>query len=444
METPRIAFCITCKGRAPHVKLTLPKNLMDNASYPNAVFVLLDYGSPDDLLPYLATHHAKDIAEQRLVVYSLQGVDTFRMAHAKNVAHRCGLLESADILVNLDADNYTGIGFASYIAAQFAIHGPRSFLAMGKMRPGITPRGISGRIVVPKGAFLNAGGYDERFNTWSPDDKDFNLRLRRLGYAVHIIDDRFLTCVRHNDRMRFREYTHAQGAPVVDSGDWDLAESDTTIANFGRVGEGRLFRNWQVGPVAFDPLATRIFGVGMHKTGTTSLHHALVSLGIESAHWPSAHWARRVWMEITTTGRSLALEKYYAACDLPISLLYRELDAAYPGSRFVLTIRDPAEWLESVRRHWLPEFNPFRAQWESDPFTHKVHTLIYGRRKFCGDTFLARYHQHNEEVQEYFRNRPQDLLVLRVDENTSFRKLCDFLDKPVPLIPYPMANRVSN
>ena len=40
------------------------------------------------------------------------------MAHAKNMAHRLGIIEGADILCNLDADNFTGPGFASYIAEQ--------------------------------------------------------------------------------------------------------------------------------------------------------------------------------------------------------------------------------------------------------------------------------------------------------------------------------------
>src|SRR5450631_3142801 len=70
MDQPRIAFATTVKGRTPHLKLTLPKNLADNAAYANCVFVILDYGSDDDLLEYLKTSHAADIASGRVVVYS--------------------------------------------------------------------------------------------------------------------------------------------------------------------------------------------------------------------------------------------------------------------------------------------------------------------------------------------------------------------------------------
>ena len=49
----KIVFCITCKNRAFHLKQTLPKNLAGN---PKSMFVVLDYGTQDDLLIYLKPH----------------------------------------------------------------------------------------------------------------------------------------------------------------------------------------------------------------------------------------------------------------------------------------------------------------------------------------------------------------------------------------------------
>ena len=46
------------------------------------------------------------------------------------------------------------------------------------MVQGILPRGITGRIIVTRNAFLVTGGYDEKYENHSPDDKDFNMRLR--------------------------------------------------------------------------------------------------------------------------------------------------------------------------------------------------------------------------------------------------------------------------
>src|SRR5277367_4884887 len=144
------------------------------------------------------------------MVYSFPDAGPFKMAHAKNMAHRLGILEGADILVNLDADNFTGWGFAEYIAAAFESYynQKQDVFMWAKMIKGQLPRGINGRIAVSKDAFLKVGGYDEQFHTWSPDDKDFNLRLRRLGYKPVEIDPSYLNAIRHNDKIRFKEYEH--------------------------------------------------------------------------------------------------------------------------------------------------------------------------------------------------------------------------------------------
>lgn len=431
-----IVFCTTCKGRAEHIKRTLPQNLKDNPG-PESKFVLVDYNSQDDLTEYLRSNHMADIATGKLVVYSYRRGHPFRMAHAKNMAHRLGIEEGGDILVNLDADNFTGENFDSYVWEKFTFN-RNCFLWANRNQPVEIryPKGCNGRIVVTKEAFINAGGYDEKqFPTWGPDDKDFNTRLRRLGYQPAEIARRFLDVILHTDKMRFRDY------PIVEEETYDnstyITEDGVRIANFGNFGCGHVYRNFD----PFDnlhlaPMPTRVFGIGMHKTATTSLHHAFQILGFESAHWPSAHWAKKVFHDMREVGSSTALERYYSACDLPIPLLYKELDKAYPNSKFVLTTRDDAGWLETVAKHWDEKYNPFRAGWDADPFTNKIHTELYGRKKFDAGIFLDRYRRHNAEVREYFAGR-SDLLEMKMDEGAGWPQLCEFLGKPRPLVPYP-------
>ncbi len=437
----KIAFCTTCKNRTQHLEKTLPQNLADNADNKDCVFVVLDYNSEDHLLTFLRAKHTKEIESGRLVVYSYRESTPFRVAHAKNMAHRLGILHGADILVNLDADNFTGHGYAQFIAQQLDTK-EDIFLwsRMIQQGPDRLPRGINGRLVVPAKAFLKAGGYDERFAVWSPDDKDFNLRLRRLGYKPMENDRRFLNCIRHNDKMRFKHTsTHEDCEDISDE---TVDSSDTTVVNFGKIGCGTI---WGTRPAdllwdrsyTLNPLPTRIFGIGMHKTATTSLHAALKILGIDSAHWKDAHWAKAIWDEMTTWGRSGTLERHYALSDLPIPLLYQQLDVAYPGSKFILTTRNERDWLQSVRNHWSHDSNKFRWAWSTDPFSHKVHKLLYGQKGFDTEIFLARYRRHNAEVLQYFKNRPQDLLVMDMDQDPGWAGLCDFLGQPVPDVPYP-------
>jgi hypothetical protein len=438
-----IALCTTCKGREQHLKQTLPKNLADNADYPDCKFIVLDYGSPGDVLEYLRTQHAGAIAAGRLVVYSFPYAagEPFHMAHAKNMAHRCGMREGADILVNLDADNYTGPGFAAWIASQF--QQPNIFTWAGLIRgQGRRLRGTSGRIAVTARAFLLAGGYDEKYDTWGPDDKDFNARLQTLGFSAVETPRLYLESVVHTDGLRFKEYPHAR-QEAGESGDLPV-EPCSPIANWGWFGCGRVYRNFCEEWTDIDPVATRIFGIGLHKTATTSLHHALQILGFDSAHWESGAWARTIWEEMHAAGHSLAVEKRYALSDLPIPLLYKALDRAYPGSQFILTVRSEESWLRSVRDHWSYERNPLRYEWDIYPFTNRIHRAIYGQTHYDALVFLARYRRHNQEVQEYFANRPDDLLVMDMEEGAGWQELCTFLGAPEPSVPYPTAYQTQH
>ena len=112
----QVVFCTTAKGRTPHLARTLPKNLADN---PDAKFVVLSYNDQDGLADYLKANHTRDMESGQLTVYQYKETVPFRMAHAKNMAHRCGILEGAEVLINMDADNFSGPGFAQYVKERF-------------------------------------------------------------------------------------------------------------------------------------------------------------------------------------------------------------------------------------------------------------------------------------------------------------------------------------
>ena len=442
---PQIVFATTCKGRLAHLAQTLPRNLAGN---PGAKFVLLGYRDGPELAGYILTHHQQDIASGRLVFYELPGEGPFHVAHAKNVAARCGLREGAKILVTLDADNFAGDGFAEFIAEKFAEPGVRpgiflcpDFLLIhslphGPERPA---RGYAGRLALWAQDFVKAGGYDEAFSTWRGEDTDMIFRLQRMGYAMRHIGNRYLEVIPHGAEVRFKEYPHARQYENKDEAK-AIEARGATVANFGRFGCGAVCRNFDYArPVTLAPVPTRIFGVGMHKTATTSLHAALGMLGFDSFHWGEGE-APLIWHEMRRLGRSRTLEQHYALSDLPIPLLFRELDCAYPGSKFILTVRDEAKWLASVQRLWDRRHNPTRWVWDVYPFSHQIHRELYGRKDFDAAVFLARYRRHNREVLEYFRKRPEDLLLMRMDQGAGWPELCAFLGCAAPGAPYPREN----
>jgi len=269
---PAIVFCTTCKNRTQHLEQTLPRNLADN-NLPNSKFVVLDYNSEDHMARHVLSNFKEELESGKLVYYKYHKKHAFRMAHAKNMAHRLGIIEGGDILVNMDADNFTEPNFDQYLLDKFS--SADGVFLWANMIKGVLPKGISGRIAVSKDAFLNAGGYDEKYDTYSPDDKDFKARLVRLEYTPLEIDTRYLNAIRHNDKMRFKEYPDAADADAEDF----CIDQYNRVVNYGNIGCGTLSRN--LDPTLFDikPIPTRIFGIGMHKTATTSLHHAFVHLG---------------------------------------------------------------------------------------------------------------------------------------------------------------------
>jgi hypothetical protein len=435
-----IVFCTTCKGRAEHIERTLPENIANN-KLPDSKFVLLNYNSPDHLLEFIVTKCKDHLKSGKLVLYNYPAEGPFHVSHAKNIAARLGIREGADILVTLDADNFTGPDFDKFVANQFKEQGiyltPNyehiQSLPHGPERP---LRGFAGRLAVRAQEFIKAGGYNEVYDTWRGEDIDFNARMGRMGYVRRFIDNKYLGTIPHNAAIRFKEYPHARQFEA--QGSWRIAGNETsTVVNNGRFGLGTVFKNFERQPINLNPIATRVFGIGLHKTATTSLHKAFQILGFDSLHWGKGE-APAIWEEMHTKGRSITVDRFYSLCDLPIPLLYEKLDKAYPGSKFILTKRDETKWLTSVKKLWDSNFNPTRHLWEIYPFSHKIHTALYGQRDFDPLVFLERYRRHNAEVIAYFKDRQGDLLVMDMEKGAGWKELCTFLEIKIPGVPYPI------
>lgn len=145
----------------------------------------------------------------------------------------------------------------------------------------------------------------------------------------------------------------------------------------------------------------KVFGIGFHKTGTTMLAKSLKILGYR-VNGPNGVDDPNIEQRALQMADRL-LEKYDAFQDDPWPLLYRHVDARFPGSKFVLTIRRSDKWIESMVRHFGSQPTPMR-RW------------IYGIGYPFGSerAYVERYEKHNREVVAYFQDRPNDLLVLDV------------------------------
>ncbi len=169
---------------------------------------------------------------------------------------------------------------------------------------------------------------------------------------------------------------------------------------------------------------SKVFGIGLSRTGTTSLSEALGILGFSAVHYP-------------TNMRDI--ETHDAAADLPVADTFEMLDTTFPGSKFIYTIRERTRWLESCRRHWT------RKQGQKlDALHREFRERVYGTIDFSPALFAHAYDRHERRVMRYFAARPQDLLVLDIcGGHADWEKLCAFLAVPVSPTPFPNTNRVD-
>lgn len=194
----KIAFCITCMNRLSHLQKTLIKNIEDNNLPGEVEFVLLDYNSSDGLSEWVKTLTLY-LDNGILVYYRTDEPLHYKRSHSRNMAFR---LSNADVLCNLDADNYLGKGFADYIIETFRINSEnRIFITSNCFS-----RDLFGRICVLKNDFQKLRGYDEAITDYGSEDVDLFYRFTNLGYEQIKFDKNdFYSAIRHSHIERISQ-----------------------------------------------------------------------------------------------------------------------------------------------------------------------------------------------------------------------------------------------
>lgn len=168
----------------------------------------------------------------------------------------------------------------------------------------------------------------------------------------------------------------------------------------------------------------KVFGIGLSKTGTWSLNKALNILGVRSIHCPPVNELYQV------------LETYRAATDTPVAAAFRELDRQFPGSKFILTIREKDDWLKSAAAQFNK--NGKLCNWQ-----RVVRRKLYGSEIWEPDLWARSMEIHTQTVCEHFRNRKDDLLEMNIAKGDGWQLLCGFLKLPEPPMDFPWANKTK-
>lgn len=191
----------------------------------------------------------------------------------------------------------------------------------------------------------------------------------------------------------------------------------------------------------------RLYGVGMGKTGTHSLS-AVFEREYQAAHEAEAKTLIEFLFEHWAGARSRAeLREYLMERDdrlqleVDVSLVnasvVTDLMEIFPDGRFVLTVRDPKAWLDSMANHSLAHATPDHwVRWRDRRFraaelSHPPEEAAWQERGlYTIDGYLSAWARHNRMVLEAVP--PDRLLVIRTEDLAArLTVLADFSGVPV-------------
>lgn len=204
---------------------------------------------------------------------------------------------------------------------------------------------------------------------------------------------------------------------------------------------------------------TKYFCIGRNKTGTTSLKKAFEDLGFIVG---DQRTAEILYDRYYFKDEFLPIIKYCETAqvfqDVPFShfATLKHIDNAYPGSKYILTIRNDAEqWYRSITRFNAAHFGlngrlPSVEDLKNATYIRKGYKYNTVRAHgtsdddpFNKEIMIKHYNDHNASVLNYFKDRPGDLLVINLSEPNAYVKFVNFLNIKSPFNSFPWENKTE-
>jgi hypothetical protein len=183
--------------------------------------------------------------------------------------------------------------------------------------------------------------------------------------------------------------------------------------------------------------AEKVFGIGLSRTGTSSLNAAFEILGYQAMHW------------LNPVTRDLLHQEDFllfdAFSDICVSHQFEWLYHTYPNSKFILTTRPVDSWAVSVERHYKNQHgscgpSALKTSSAKRRFRNRggqIEANLYTQYQSWPEAYAA----FSERVDGFFEDKPKHrFLELSVVEGEGWERLCPFLDKPLPSVDFPNLN----
>lgn len=183
----------------------------------------------------------------------------------------------------------------------------------------------------------------------------------------------------------------------------------------------------------------KIFGIGLSKTGTSSLSKALTLLGFSTAHWtnPYSH-------DLLTQDDIILFD---SLTDISISYQYKEIYNDYSDAKFILTSRSIEQWERSFLTHYrrsmhansFEDLKKIIGTQIPPRFSQRyveMHQKLYFQYKNLSEAYLA----HEKSVLNFFEKKRNQLLVLDVSQPGALNDMASFLGVQSPQSNFPHEN----
>lgn len=191
--------------------------------------------------------------------------------------------------------------------------------------------------------------------------------------------------------------------------------------------------------------SNKIFGIGLPKTGTTSLNEALKILGYRSIQWCRELYLIHSYGKPISQLSGILNPTSWDALSNSADHIYPLMDKEFPNSKFILTIRDKESWLKSVENYLLPRSPIIDEEGNIEGGTIALMGLIhvYGHAFFNKEYLPIMYDNHLRNAKHYFKKRKKDLLIIDICGVEGWNRLCPFLCRDIPNIPFPHNNKTT-
>jgi 2-polyprenyl-3-methyl-5-hydroxy-6-metoxy-1,4-benzoquinol methylase len=168
----------------------------------------------------------------------------------------------------------------------------------------------------------------------------------------------------------------------------------------------------------------KIFSLGFPCTGLGSLAEALRILDYSVLH-NEKKYENQLQNCPKGSVKELGFLNHYDAVVSPhISMAYPSIDLEFPDSKFIITTRDQRAWLGCMRSR-IKAMS--KKQWRSNDFK------LFNRMKYDWMAFWTAYQEHMDNIIAHFEYEQDRILFLDICGGDKWDKLCNFLDKNVPV-----------